>query len=395
MLDGDATQAGDAALSDIKEFVQRFVSYPSIHAAIAHTLWIGHTHLMEVWDSTPRIAFLSKEPGSGKTRALEVTRPLVPRPVESVNVTSAYLFRKVGSDEGKPTILYDEIDTVFGPKAKDNEDLRGLLNAGHRRGATAGRCVMKGKAIETEELEAYCAVAFAGLGHLPDTLMSRSIPIRMRRRAPGEEVQPFRPREQKERAADLHRRLATWATGVAPTLHGKWPDMPPGVEDRAADVWEPLLAVADAAGGIWPTRAREAAIALVNAARQINPSSGVRLLEDVRKVFGQRDAMFTSDLLAGLFALPESRWMAADRGAPLTAVGLSTRLDGYGIRPAQVRLVPGGDQHRGYRKAWFQDAWLRYLTPSTRLNPITPVTPVTLGLKPGICAGVPRDGCDA
>ena len=169
----------------------------SIHAAIAHTLWIGHTHLMEVWDSTPRIAFLSKEPGSGKTRALEVTRPLVPRPVESVNVTSAYLFRKVGSHEGKPTILYDEIDTVFGPKAKDNEDLRGLLNAGHRRGATAGRCVMKGKAIETEELEAYCAVAFAGLGHLPDTLMSRSIPIRMRRRAPGEEVQPFRPRSKK------------------------------------------------------------------------------------------------------------------------------------------------------------------------------------------------------
>ena len=215
-----------------------------------------------------------------------------------MNVTSAYLFRKVGSHEGKPTILYDEIDTVFGPKAKDNEDLRGLLNAGHRRGATAGRCVMKGKAIETEELEAYCAVAFAGLGHLPDTLMSRSIPIRMRRRAPGEEVQPFRPREQKERAADLHRKLATWATGVAPTLHGKWPDMPPGVEDRAADVWEPLLGVADAAGGIWPTRAREAAIALVNAARQINPSSGVRLLEDVWRFFGQRDAMFTSDLLA-------------------------------------------------------------------------------------------------
>ena len=79
-------------------------------------------------------------PGTGhwKTRALEVTEPLVPRPVHAVNVTSAYLFRKVSDPEGLPTILYDEIDTVFGPKAKENEDIRGIINAGHRNGAVAG-----------------------------------------------------------------------------------------------------------------------------------------------------------------------------------------------------------------------------------------------------------------
>jgi hypothetical protein len=118
-------------------------------------------------ESTPRIAFLSPEPGSGKTRALEVTELLVPNPVEAVNVTPAYLFRKVGDPEGAPTILFDEIDTVFGPKAKDNEEIRGLLNAGHRRGAVAGRCVVRGKIVETEEIPAYCAVALAGLGGLP------------------------------------------------------------------------------------------------------------------------------------------------------------------------------------------------------------------------------------
>lgn len=96
----------------------------------------------------------------------------MPNAVEAVNVTPAYLFRKVG--ERAPTILYDEVDTVFGPKAKENEEIRGLLNAGHRRGAIAGRCVMRGKIVETEEIPAFCAVALAGLGGLPDTLLSRS-----------------------------------------------------------------------------------------------------------------------------------------------------------------------------------------------------------------------------
>ena len=136
---------------------------------------------MNVWESTPRLAFLSPEPGSGKTRGLEISEPLVPRPVESMNTSPAYIFRKVSDLQGRPTILYDEIDTIFGPKAKNNEEIRGVLNAGHRRGAMAGRCVMRGTAIETEELPAYCAVALAGLGTLPDTILTRSIVIRMRR----------------------------------------------------------------------------------------------------------------------------------------------------------------------------------------------------------------------
>ena len=172
-------------LESVHVFLGRFVIYPSKHAHIAHTLWIAHAHCMEAWESTPRIAFLSPEPASGKSRALEVTELLVPHPVLAVNVTPAYLFRKVGAEEGA-TILYDEIDTVFGPKAKENEELRGLLNAGHRKGAVAGRCVVRGKVVETEEISAYAAVAMAGLGWLPDTILSRSVIVRMQRRKPGE-----------------------------------------------------------------------------------------------------------------------------------------------------------------------------------------------------------------
>src|SRR5258708_4855175 len=219
----------------IERFLTRFVCYPSEHARTAHVLWIAHTHLMNAWESTPRLAALSPEPASGKTRLLEITELLVPNPVEAINVTPAYLFRKVGSADGLPTILHDEIDTVFGPKAKENEEIRGLLNAGHRRGAVAGRCVVKGKIVETEEIPAYCAVALAGLGWLPDTLLSRSIIIRMRRRLPGEHVEPYQHRVHSHEGHQLRDALAVWASGVVDELAEAYPNMPEGVQDRDAD----------------------------------------------------------------------------------------------------------------------------------------------------------------
>jgi len=210
-----ATFAGHIILGRVYDFIGRFVAYPSEHAHVAHTLWIAHCHLMERWDSTPRIAFLSPEPGSGKSRALEVTGPLVPNPVHAVNTSPAYLFRKVASPDGAPTILYDEIDTVFGPKAKENEETRGLLNAGHRKGAVAGRCVVRGKEVFTEEIPAYAAVALAGLGGLPDTILSRSVVIRMRRRAPSERVEPYRARLNEPQGQVIGCELARWCARVA------------------------------------------------------------------------------------------------------------------------------------------------------------------------------------
>lgn len=109
---------GALILDDLHTYLGRFVAYPSEQAHVAHTLWIAHTHLMDEWESTPRLAFLSVEPGSGKTRALEVTEPTVPRAVEAVNATPAYLIRKISSPAGLPTILFDEIDTVLGRKRK-------------------------------------------------------------------------------------------------------------------------------------------------------------------------------------------------------------------------------------------------------------------------------------
>ena len=147
-------------------------------------------------------------------------------------------------------------DTVFGSKAGNHEEIEGLLNAGHRKGAVAGRCVMRGKAIETEEIPAYCAVALAGLGNLPDTILSRSVVVRMRRRAPGETVDPFRRRLCIKEGERLRAELAASAFERIGDVIETWPDMPKEIKDRDADVWEALLVVADAAGGEWPRRAR-------------------------------------------------------------------------------------------------------------------------------------------
>ncbi len=354
-------------LTDVVAFLRRFVAYPSEHAAIAHGLWIVHTHLMDCWESTPRLAFLSPEPGSGKSRALEVTEPLVPRAVHAVNTTPAYLFRKVADDAGKPTILYDEIDTVFGPKAKDNEDTRGMLNAGHRKGAKAGRCVVRGKTVETEELDAYCAVALAGLDDLPDTIMSRSIVVRMRRRAPSERIEPWRRRVNGGEADQLCARIEEWTEQIRQTVDGAWPAMPDGVQDRDADVWEALLAISDAAGGHWPTTARAAAVALVNDATGKAPSLGIVLLRDLRTIFGKHDAVTSADLIEHLTALEESPWGDL-RGKPLDARGLSRRLAKYNVKPVALGAAEERGK-RGYKRVDLIDAWGRYLEPAALRAP--------------------------
>src|SRR5262245_42658403 len=378
---GDAvcsrTQLGAAELDQVYKFLGRFVAYPSEHAHVAHTLWIAHTHLMDALESTPRLAFLSPEPASGKTRALEASEPLVPRPVEAVNVSPAYLFRKVADDGGRPTILFDEIDTVFGPKAKENEELRGLLNAGHRRSGVAGRCVVAGKRVTTEEIPAYCAVALAGLGGLPDTILTRAVIIRMRRRAPDEQVEPWRCRIHAKQGEMIRGQLATWADGVLEKVTDKWPQMPEGVTDRDADVWEPLLAVADVAGGTWPQNARDAAMALVKEAKESNPSLGVRLQRDMQTVLGAADNLAPTTILEKLHQIDEAPW-GDMRGKPLNDAGLARRLRAYGIKPKVVRV--GNHTFRGYAKEDFHDAWKRYLPPLDA-KPVTPVTAVTRGQK--------------
>jgi hypothetical protein len=353
---------GADLLDRVTDYVGRFVAIPSPGALVAFVLWAAHAHALDAFESTPRIAFVSPEPGSGKTRCLEVMQCLVPRPKASVNATPAALFRLVGTEGARPTVLYDELDALFGPKAHGNEDVRAFLNAGHRRGGKFIRCVGEGTKQDVVEFPAFCAVALAGLHDLPDTIGSRSVIVRMRRKAPDDRVEPFRIREHEPIGHELRNELAEWTADIFKELEEARPLMPSGVTDRPADVWEALLAVADAAGGHWPATARAACVELTSSDSQ-EPTFGVRLLSDVRQVWvdaGDPVNMSTEQILQRLNALDDAPW-AELRGAPLNPRGLARILKPYGVTPRSVRL--GDDSAKGYRREDLADPWKRYLPP--------------------------------
>ena len=342
----------------VENYLRRFVAFPSEHALAACVLWTAHTHLVECFDTTPRLACMSAEKESGKTRLLEILAQLVRAPILSMSASPAVIVRLIS--QGTPTILFDEIDGVFGnAKVQEaNTDLRSVLNGGYRRGAKVHRCVTHGKKIETEELDAFAPVAVAGLRDLPDTLASRSIFIRMKRRAPDERVESFRYRYHVDEAIPIREALAEWCEQHEADLAGAEPDMPRGIEDRAADCWEPLLAVADAAGGDWPKRCRDAATYLASRGKDEAQTKGVELLTHCREAFGEADYVATIVLLERLRDRDESPWRDI-RGRELDARGLALRLKGYGIRSKTVRV---GDQTpKGYDASDFADAWKRYL----------------------------------
>ncbi|MGX1884453.1 DUF3631 domain-containing protein [Streptomyces sp. NPDC055287] len=356
---------GAALLNDVEAFHRRFNVFPREAAYVAVTLWDAHAHLIDVLDGTARIAFLSPEPGSGKSRALEIVETLTPRAATTVNASANALFRLVEAPEGTPTLLFDEIDTVFGAKAGGDELVRGFLNSGYRRGGKSLRCVSDGNNQTAAWFSSFCAVAMAGLGSLPDTILTRSVIIRMRKRAPNEKCEPYRRRSHEHQGHALRDRLAAWTHTVREQVAEAWPVMLEGVSDRPADVWEPLLAVADAAGGEWPGRARAACLELIHAATENDEASlGVRLLTDLRDtVFCGADRVPTAVILECLLRMDEGPWADLD-DKPLNSRTLAKLLGQYvtstnkPIKPRGIRTPSGFP--KGYYAEDLADAWTRY-----------------------------------
>jgi hypothetical protein len=355
---GLATIDGADLLDRVHQFLCRFIVYPSPAAGVAHVLWIAHTHLMNEWFSTPRLAVLSPDMECGKSRVFEITSLLVPRPILDVNTSAAFLLRSVADQENRPTLLLDEIDTIYGDNGKGSEPLRGLLNSGYRRGATTGRCETVGKKIIPVRYPTYAAVGLGGIGELPDTIMSRAIVIRMRRALPTETVEPFRPRLHEEVGMALRDELVAWTDSLA-NIGRSEPVLPDGFMGRKEDIWIPLLCIADAAGQHWPELARTAAISLVTAEqRESQPSERIELLLDIRKQFGERDKIASEELVSLLLADEEAPWGDL-AGRKLDQRKLAKMLKQFRIRPKQLRF--GNEVLRGYEREAFTDAWLRYL----------------------------------
>ena len=262
-----------------------------------------------------------------------------------------------------PTLLVDEADTIFGGKNADaNEDLRGLLNAGHQRNRPAIRWDAATRSLET--IPTFAMAALAGIGAMPDTIEDRAVVIRMRRRAPGEKVAPFRHRRDRPALTDLAAQLAGWLGEHLAELERAEPRMP--LEDRAADTWEPLVAVADLAGGNWPELARHAAVVLTTDRDQAaSVSDRIRLLADCRTAFGDaRGPAAAPPSSAGCAPTPKRPGASPPPG--ITPKRLAALLADYDIRSAPIRFGEPIGQVRGYYRADFTDAWARYCPPTLR-----------------------------
>jgi hypothetical protein len=366
-----SAQSADPLLNDLFTFVRRFVSL-SLSQARVVAVWVAHTHAIDAADSTPYLAITSPEKQSGKTRLLEVCDLLVENSWFTGRVTAAVLIRKVDSEQ--PTLLLDESDAAFAGEKEYAEALRGVLNTGHRRGGKASCCVGQGTAITCKNFSTFCPKAIAGIGHLPDTIADRSIPIHLKRAARGEHVERFRRRDVEGEAADLRARLEAWSAVTVENLRTARPVLPDALTDRQQDGAEPLLAIADLAGGEWPETARLALIELCSEAQAGDQSMGVRLLADIRSIFQDRDVvrMPSVELAAALAEIETSPWGEWGKaGKPLSAAKLARLLGRFVIVPHTVRM--DDKTHKGYELNDFRDAFERY-SPSTD-TPTAPLPP--------------------
>jgi hypothetical protein len=350
---------GAAVLAELHAAVTRYVILPSTEAAAAVALWIAATHAQTSWAHAPRLVIRAPEKRCGKSRLLDVIEGTCHAPLITVNASPAAVYRAIGCDV-PPTLLVDEADTIFGGKNADaNEDLRGLLNAGHQRNRPAIRWDTTTRRLET--IPTFAMAALAGIGAMPDTIEDRAVVIRMRRRAPGETVAPFRHRRDRPALTRIGLTLASWLGKHLAELEKAEPATP--LEDRAADTWEPLLAVADLAGRDWPHLARHAAVVLTADHDQAGDvSDRIRLLADCRTAFGAADALPTTLLITRLRADPEAPW--SDHGPEgITPKRLAALLREYDIRSATIRFGEPIGQVKGYYRADFTDAWARYCPP--------------------------------
>ncbi|HWX17306.1 MAG TPA: DUF3631 domain-containing protein [Chthoniobacterales bacterium] len=343
---------GADLLNEIAETVSKYVVLPS-GAADVIALWIAHTHTFKSFLHTPRLNIQSPEKRCGKTTLRDVLATLVPKPLATENLSTAVLFRVV--DKYQPTLLVDECDSWI----HDNEDLRGLLNAGHKRGGQALRCV--GDDFEPRAFNVFAPVALAGIGNLPGTLHDRSIIIKLVRAKPGEVKAGFDARRTQSET-QLCRKLARWCADNRTRFESCDPKLPDDAFNRVADNWRPLFAIAEIAGGDWPKRAAEAFAKLIGTDDLDAHGIGTRLLADIATIFTEKgaDRIASADLTEALTAIEGRPWAEwGKHRKPISPNQLANLLRPFGVSPHTIRI--SDETPRGYLLADFGEAFERFL----------------------------------
>jgi hypothetical protein len=352
----------DRVMEEIYRILCEYIAFPMPSQVVATTLWIVHTYVFEEFDSSPILAITSAEKRSGKTRLLDVLEHLVSNPWRTILPSDAVVYRKI--EASRPTMMLDEADAIFGrTTANHHEGLRALLNSGNRQGTKVPRTVGSGTEYKVVDFEIFCPKAIAGIGTLPETVMDRSISIRIERRASDEIVVRFHRADAEKSIAPVRDELLL-AINELDSGAGDV-SIPDELDDRAADCWEPLLTIADWAGGRWPEQARIAAIELSADREAAEEGLGHVLLSDIRLVFEDRDIkrIHTVDLIHELKSMEDRPW-AGLGGRGLDPHYLAKQLKNYGVAPTNQRIL--GENLKGYSRADFENAWKRYVPAPSR-----------------------------
>jgi hypothetical protein len=318
------------------------------------SLWSGHAHAFTAFRLSPRLNLRSPEAGCGKTTTLDVIATMVPRPIRTENLTAPTLFRLV--DQFQPTLLLDEVDSYI----NQAEELRGLLNAGNKRGSCAYRCAGEGNALRA--FKAFAPAILSGIGSLPGTLHDRSIIIPLLKAQPGEIANLFNE-ENLEIETILCRKLARWTRDNFVALQTCNPEMPKTAHNRQADNWRPLFAIAQVAGGDWPDIVTQSFNQLSARDDRDAQSIGINLLADIRQIFLQSrvDRLSSRHLVLLLCSMPGSPWLEAHNNRPINETWLGRRLRSFDIDSRTMWF--GDHQAKGYDFKDFKDVFARFLPP--------------------------------
>jgi putative DNA primase/helicase len=341
-----------ALLANIERTFARYIVLPK-GAGVALALWTLHAWTVDAGDISPFIVLVSPTKRCGKTNTLIVLFYLTPRSELASNISASALFRYI--EVVRPTLLIDEADSFV----KDNEEMRGILDSGHTKAAAhVIRNVEVNGEHKPRRFSTWAPKAIATIRRLADTLEDRAVVLTLQRKPPGARVERLRKRDSSEFAV-LRRQALRWAEDSLSALADPDPEIPAALNDRAADNWRPLLAIADLAGGVWPRRAREAACRLSGEGHD-STSINVDLLSDIRLAFGDAEAIRSADLVTRLTADPEKPWVEWKHGKPLTQKQLGGLLRPFGIISEKVSLAGLADA-KGYKRVRFEEAWEAYI----------------------------------
>jgi hypothetical protein len=338
----------DPLLCEVRDVFRRYLVFTTDYHAPVLALWAAHTFVFERFFVTPYLAVVAPEKGTAKTSVLTMLGYLTCRPWLTGRVTAEAIYTKVEAD--RPTLLLDEADAMLDGTGRFSGAVLATINSGYKSNGS----------YSTKEgtFSTYCPKAFAAIGRLPDTVADRAIPIPMAKMLPSEAklVRPFYEPDVQADAAPLGLRLA------AMQEHTKALGQRPATElvGRQRELWTPLLAIADYAGGDWREIARQACGTLRRPPDEDSPGS--LLLRDIATILFRhpgRERWAMSELVQA--------WKALENPSYQPTTHFDTRhlgrvLRPYGIHAHTVRLDGAlkGEPHKGYGRSDFADAISRY-----------------------------------